>query len=88
LPVAEPAVRRSGNRTSREPDTASSALCGITRDGLVARTAFPTTPAVEYALTPLGASLHTKVRGLVDRAAEHRAEAGEARRRYDAEHGS
>jgi DNA-binding HxlR family transcriptional regulator len=58
----------------------------LQRDGLVGRTVFPTTPpAVQYALTPLGATLHEQVRALVGWAAEHRAEVGEARRRFDAE---
>ena len=63
-------------------------LRGLERDGLVQRTIYPEVPPrVEYALTPLGATLRELVRGLVRWSGAHLAEVDAARARYDARHG-
>jgi DNA-binding HxlR family transcriptional regulator len=63
-------------------------LRGMERDGLVARTVYPEVPPrVEYALTPLGATLRQLVRGLVAWSGAHLAEIDAARSAYDAKHG-
>jgi len=63
-------------------------LRGLERDGLVVRTIFPEVPPrVEYALTPLGATLRQHIRGLVAWAGSHLAEVDTARARYDKRHG-
>ena len=41
-------------------------------------------PRVEYALTPLGATLHATIRSLVDWTEDHQAEIAAARASYDA----
>jgi DNA-binding HxlR family transcriptional regulator len=56
----------------------------LERDGLVHRTVHPVVPPrVEYALTPLGATLHTTIRALVDWTEEHREEIAAARAAFD-----
>jgi DNA-binding HxlR family transcriptional regulator len=63
-------------------------LRGLERDGLVTRTIYPEVPPrVEYALTPLGATLRELVRELVRWSGAHLAEVDAARARYDARHG-
>jgi len=63
-------------------------LRGMERDGLVARTVYPEVPPrVEYALTPLGATLRQLVRGLVAWSGAHLVEIDAARSAYDAKHG-
>src|SRR5919108_6470844 len=63
-------------------------LRGLERDGLVARTVYPEVPPrVEYALTPLGATLRELIRGLVAWSGAHLAEIDAARASYDARHG-
>src|ERR671935_2592271 len=63
-------------------------LRGLERDGLVTRTVYPEVPPrVEYALTPLGATLRELVRGLVRWSGAHLAEVDAARASYDARHG-
>lgn len=60
-------------------------LRGLERDGLVHRTVYPEIPPrVEYALTPLGATLRDIVRMLIDWSEAHLAEVDAARARYDA----
>jgi DNA-binding HxlR family transcriptional regulator len=60
-------------------------LRGLERDGLVHRTMYPEVPPrVEYALTPLGATLREIVRALIDWSGAHLAEVDAARARYDA----
>ena len=60
-------------------------LRGLERDGLVRRTVYPEVPPrVEYALTPLGATLREIVRGLVRWSGAHLREVDEAREAYDA----
>jgi len=61
-------------------------LRGLERDGLVKRTMYPEVPPrVEYALTPLGATLRTIVRELIEWSGAHLAEVDRARERYDAQ---
>ncbi|MDQ0505030.1 winged helix-turn-helix transcriptional regulator [Xanthobacter agilis] len=60
-------------------------LRALERDGLVARTVFPTTPPqVQYALTPLGGSLAQVLETLNRWALAHADEVADARRRFDA----
>ena len=55
------------------------------RDGIVSRTMYPVIPPrVEYALTPLGATLLDAVGALVSWADAHLAEVDAARAAYDA----
>lgn len=62
-------------------------LRGMERDGLVTRTVHPEVPPrVEYALTPLGATLRKLVRGLVEWSGAHLREVDAARAAYDARH--
>ena len=59
-------------------------LRGLERDGLVTRTIHAEIPPrVEYELTPLGATLRTLVRGLIDWSGAHLAEVDAARAAYD-----
>ncbi len=59
-------------------------LKGLERDGLVARKVFPTVPPrVEYALTPLGATLLEPVQGLASWATGNRIAIQTARAKYD-----
>ncbi|HEU4641555.1 MAG TPA: helix-turn-helix domain-containing protein [Gemmatimonadaceae bacterium] len=63
-------------------------LRGLERDGLVTRTIHAEVPPrVEYALTPLGATLRELVRGLVRWAGAHLGEVAAARARYDGRNG-
>lgn len=56
----------------------------LERDGLVERTVYPTVPPrVDYALTPLGASLHTTIKALVTWTEGHQNEIASARNAYD-----
>jgi|SRR5579859_502365 len=60
-------------------------LRGLERDGIVSRTMFPVIPPrVEYALTPLGATLLDAAGTLVSWAEAHLAEVDAARAAYDA----
>ena len=60
-------------------------LRGLERDGLVSRTMYPEVPPrVEYALTPLGATLREIVRDLMEWSGAHLAEVDRARASYDA----
>ena len=57
----------------------------LERDGLVERTVYPVVPPrVEYALTPLGATLHETIKSLVTWTEAHQAEIAAARSAYDA----
>ena len=63
-------------------------LRGLERDGIVARTVYPEVPPrVEYALTPLGATLRQLVRALVAWSGDHLVEVDAARAAYDARNG-
>ncbi|MEV4123429.1 helix-turn-helix domain-containing protein [Nocardia sp. NPDC049707] len=56
----------------------------LERDGLIERTVYPTVPPrVDYALTPLGASLHTTIKALVVWTETHQHEIATARDSYD-----
>jgi DNA-binding HxlR family transcriptional regulator len=62
----------------------SVTLRGLERDGLVRRTMYPEMPPrVEYALTPLGATLREIVRALIDWSGAHLLEVDAARARFD-----
>jgi DNA-binding HxlR family transcriptional regulator len=57
----------------------------LERDGLVSRTVHPVVPPrVDYALTPLGVTLHATIQSLVMWTENHQAEIAAARARYDA----
>ncbi|WP_280468648.1 winged helix-turn-helix transcriptional regulator [Nocardia cyriacigeorgica] len=57
----------------------------LERDGLVHRTVYPVVPPrVDYALTPLGASLHETIQALVSWTETHQREIAVARTDYDA----
>ena len=59
-------------------------LRGLERDGLVSRAMYPEVPPrVEYALTPLGATLRDIVRSLIVWSGAHLAEVDAARAAYD-----
>lgn len=59
----------------------------LERDGLVARTVYPTVPPqVEYELTATGHSLTHLVKALADWSAEHRDSIARSRQEWDAEH--
>jgi DNA-binding HxlR family transcriptional regulator len=59
-------------------------LRGLERDGLVCRTMYPEVPPrVEYALTPLGATLRAIMRSLIDWSGAHLLEVDAARARFD-----
>jgi DNA-binding HxlR family transcriptional regulator len=58
----------------------------LERDGMVTRVVHPVVPPrVDYTLTPLGASLHETVKGLVVWTERHQADIAGARDRYDAD---
>jgi DNA-binding HxlR family transcriptional regulator len=57
----------------------------LERDGLVRRTIYPEVPPrVEYALTPLGVSLHATIQALVTWTEAHQEQIASARAAYDA----
>ncbi|MFG2088685.1 MULTISPECIES: winged helix-turn-helix transcriptional regulator [unclassified Spirillospora] len=56
----------------------------LERDGLVSRTVHPTVPPrVDYALTPMGVTLHETIRSLVTWTEEHQNAIAAARAAYD-----
>lgn len=60
-------------------------LRNLQRDGLIARTVYPTTPpAVEYALTDLGHSLLVPLGALAEWSTRHHDDVRQARAGYDA----
>lgn len=62
----------------------SQVLKKLERDGLVERTVYPTVPVtVEYAITPLGATLTSTLRALTRWAEENMPAILEAQQRYD-----
>jgi len=78
------------NELRREIDGISQRMLTVTlrqleRDGLVRRTVFPVVPPrVDYALTPLGKTLHETIQAFVVWTEEHQNEIASARERYDA----
>ncbi|WP_406284182.1 winged helix-turn-helix transcriptional regulator [Embleya sp. NBC_00896] len=74
----------------REIDGISQRMLTVTlrqleRDGLVHRTVYPVVPPrVDYALTPMGTTLHTTIRSLVTWTEEHQEQIAESRAEYDA----
>lgn len=78
------------NELRREIDGISQRMLTVTlrqleRDGLVSRTVYPVVPPrVEYALTPLGAGLHSTIQALVTWTEHHQDEVAAARTAYDA----
>jgi DNA-binding HxlR family transcriptional regulator len=74
----------------REIDGVSQRMLSVTlrhleRDGLVSRTVHPVVPPrVDYALTPLGRTLHQTIKALVTWTEEHQEEIAAARAAYDA----
>ncbi len=76
-------LRRRIDRISHRMLTAT--LRGLERDGLVSRTQFSTIPPrVEYALTPMGATLLDPIQALERWARENRLAVSTARAAYDA----
>ncbi|GAA2298980.1 helix-turn-helix domain-containing protein [Nonomuraea roseoviolacea subsp. roseoviolacea] len=73
----------------REIDGVSQRMLSVTlrhleRDGLVSRTVHPVVPPrVDYALTPLGRTLHETIKALVTWTEDHQREIAEARAAYD-----
>jgi DNA-binding HxlR family transcriptional regulator len=73
----------------REIDGVSQRMLTVTlrqleRDGLVRRTVHPVVPPrVDYELTPLGATLHETIQGLVTWTETHQSEIAAARMEYD-----
>jgi DNA-binding HxlR family transcriptional regulator len=64
-------------------------LRGLERDGLVARTVYPTIPPrVEYRLTNLGRTLLDPINDLAEWASSNRVKIQEAREKYDQAAGS
>jgi DNA-binding HxlR family transcriptional regulator len=78
------------NELRREIDGISQRMLTVTlrqleRDGLVTRTVYPVVPPrVEYALTPLGQTLHSTIQALVSWTENHQDEVAAARAAYDA----
>lgn len=78
------------NELRREIDGISQRMLTVTlrqleRDGLVTRTVYPVVPPrVEYALTPLGSTLHSTIQALVQWTEVHQDEVAAARAEYDA----
>jgi DNA-binding HxlR family transcriptional regulator len=78
------------NELRREIDGISQRMLTVTlrqleRDGLVTRTVYPVVPPrVEYALTPLGRTLHSTIQALVTWTETHQDEVVAARAAYDA----
>ncbi|MFG3011475.1 winged helix-turn-helix transcriptional regulator [Streptomyces cinerochromogenes] len=68
------------------PKMLTQTLRALERDGIVSRTVTPSVPVrVDYALTPLGASLAGLLTAVKDWAETHFDEVRTARERYDAE---
>ena len=86
-PVRFTGLKRSIDGVSQRMLTV--ALRGLERDGIVRRTMYPVIPPrVEYALTPLGATLLDAAGTLVSWANAHLDEVDAARAAYDARAGT
>lgn len=84
----QPAPKRFGALRRAVEDISqrmlTETLRHLQRDGFISRTVIPTTPPqVEYALTPLGASLGLALQNLAIWAGEHHNAIRAARRDYD-----
>lgn len=81
-PVRFNAIRRDINGVSQK--VLSQVLKRLERDGMVARTAFPTVPVtVEYALTELGTTLTARVGPLLHWAEDNMTQIRAAQTAYD-----
>ena len=86
-PVRFTGLKRSIDGVSQRMLTVT--LRGLERDGIVSRTMYPVIPPrVEYALTPLGATLLDAAGTLVSWANAHLDEVDAARAAYDARAGT
>ncbi len=86
-PVRFTGLKRSIDGVSQRMLTVT--LRGLERDGIVCRTMYPVIPPrVEYALTPLGATLLDAAGTLVSWANAHLDEVDAARAAYDARAGT
>ncbi|WP_457649188.1 winged helix-turn-helix transcriptional regulator [Profundibacter sp.] len=84
-PLRFSAIKRAIGDITQRVQTQN--LRALERDGYLTRTVDPGPPvAVTYALTPLGLSLVGVVKPMVEWAARHQGEIGQARARYDARH--
>lgn len=82
-PIRFTELERSIDGISRRMLTLT--LRNLERDGLLARTIYPTVPAkVEYSATPMAQELHGHLLGLTGWAESHRSDVAMARRTYDA----
>ncbi len=82
-PLRFSAIKRAIGDITQRVQTQN--LRALERDGYLTRTVAPGPPvAVTYALTPLGQSLVGVVKPMVEWAARHQGEIGQARARYDA----
>ncbi|EJZ22025.1 helix-turn-helix transcriptional regulator [Rhizobium sp. Pop5] len=62
----------------------TTTLRHLERDGIIERTVYPVVPPkVDYALTPLGCTLHETIRSLVQWTEQNQADIIAARQRYD-----
>ncbi|MBB5856048.1 winged helix-turn-helix transcriptional regulator [Amycolatopsis umgeniensis] len=62
----------------------TTTLRHLERDGLVSRTVYPVVPPrVEYALTPMGITLHKTIQSLVSWTEDHQSQIAVARAQYD-----
>jgi len=67
----------------------TTTLRHLERDGIIERTVYPVVPPkVDYALTPLGCTLHETIRSLVLWTEQNQTDIIAARQRYDARGGS
>ncbi len=81
-PMRFNALRRAVGAISQRMLTVT--LRSLERDGLIARTVFPTNPPqVEYALTDLGHTLAHPIGALADWAVTHHAQVSANRRAFD-----
>jgi DNA-binding HxlR family transcriptional regulator len=86
-PVRFTELERSVEGISRRMLTLT--LRNLERDGLLARTVYPTVPPkVEYTATPMARELYDALTTLTSWADRHRADIAEAREEYDRAHGN
>ena len=86
-PVRFTELERSIDGISRRMLTLT--LRNLERDGLLARTVYPTVPPkVEYTATPMARELYDSLTALTSWADRHRADIAAAREEYDRAHGN